>query len=118
MRFLSKFVLATIISISANAQDMWGHPQNTESDFYRDSTECETYARQSEQYAENGDAQMGRLIGDATVNTNANPNLQNSYRNQQQAQSQLIGKLIRAFTNNTRKNYDECMMSLGYIRQQ
>jgi hypothetical protein len=105
-------ILMTIFSGFAFAQAKWYHPSNTESDFYKDSIECENYTRQLELNAMEQDARQGKLIADAGVNPYASAAAQDAYRKRQQAEYSLMSKLTRSFS--LKNQYSNCMKSLGY----
>lgn len=111
MRSLS--ILIFIISTTANAESTWRHPTNTESDFYRDSMQCNNYAIQAEQQAMERDIQSGTLYGNAFANPYADPDVRNAYKSQQIQQAVLAGQLMRRLTS--KDQYSNCMKSLGYI---
>lgn len=104
--------LITFILLTACAQAKWYHPSNTESDFYRDSMECQNYTRELELNAMEQDARQGKQIADAGVNPYASTSAQDAYRKRQQAEYSLMSKLTRSFS--LKNQYSNCMKSLGY----
>tara|TARA_B110000971_G_scaffold146752_1_gene149857 strand:+ start:270 stop:608 length:339 start_codon:yes stop_codon:yes gene_type:complete len=104
--------LIAFISLTACAQSKWYHPSNTESDFHRNSMECQNYTRELELNAMEQDARQGKLIADAGVNSYASAARQEAYRKRQQAEYSLMSKLTRSFA--LKKQYSNCMKSLGY----
>lgn len=115
-----------LISITGCAPMKWNHPNNTEADFYRDSMQCEGYARQIVQQSK---AQPARSYREPAYNTQCqgnvytntvecrterdrtNENYDREYQQGQDLGNALFGGIA------LRGHYSNCMKSLGYIQE-
>lgn len=115
-----------LILITGCAPMKWNHPSNNQSDFYRDSLQCEDYARQAVQQTTSRTPRYARepayntnCQGNAYTNTvecrterdRTYDNYDREYQQGQDLGNAIFGGLA------IRGKYADCMRSLGYIQE-
>ena len=122
------YLVMFVVSVTGCAPMKWNHPSNNQSDFYRDSLQCEDYARQTVRQTT---SQTPRYAREPAYNTNCQStnygytnNVQcrterdttydrqeREYRQGQDLGNALFGGLA------IRGKYADCMRSLGYVEE-
>lgn len=121
------FGLGMVLVLATGCAPMkWNHPSNNQSDFYRDSMQCEGYARQvvneskaqpARSYREpayNTKCQGNAYLNTVECRTERDTSYDNYDRGYQQGQdlgNSFFGGLAM------RGHYANCMKSLGYIQE-
>lgn len=120
------FLVILVLLITGCAPIKWNHPSNNQSDFYRDTMQCEGYARQIVQQSKSQPSRSYRepayntkCQGNAYSNTvecrtqrdTTYDNYDREYQQGQDFGNAFFGGLAM------RGHYSNCMKSLGYIQE-
>ena len=117
-----------LITISGCASTQWTHPNKTESDFYRDSMQCETYAREAVQSSSSKPVTRYREPSYNTqcrgTNYGYSSNVEcrterdrtyDEMDRRNQAGADLGSSIANSFLMGG--HYSNCMKSLGYVEK-